>query len=271
MPPRAAIGPGPAAWPGFRRRFEVVGADNALRHFETCVRAITVLGPDTRTLHLEPPPGFDYRAGQFVQLWRDAQTRRNYSLASVPALDQDLVLHVRRVRGGVVSGWIFESLNAGDRLTLSEARGHCYYSAGRAGQGLLLMGTGTGIAPLAAIVRDALAQGHTGPIHLVYGGRDAAGLYLDESLRTLAAGHGNLNYQARIAPAHPDDAAADLIEGALALAGDLAGWRVYLCGNPGMVEKARVATFLAGAASAEIFADPFLPSGMAAGTPVDHA
>ncbi len=44
---------------------------------------------------------------------------------------------------------------------------------------------------------------------------------------------------------------------------DLSGWRVYLCGNPQMVEAARMQTFLAGAGSSEIFADPFLPSGIA--------
>jgi len=44
---------------------------------------------------------------------------------------------------------------------------------------------------------------------------------------------------------------------------DLTGWRVYLCGNPQMVNAAQVGTFLAGAASSEIFADPFLPTGTA--------
>lgn len=248
---------------------EVAGAESALQRFETRVRAVLALGPDTRALHLDTPPGYDYRAGQFVQLWRDAQARRNYSLASVPGIDEGLVLHVRRVPGGEVSTWIFNALQAGDRLTISEARGHCFYSPGRPGQGLLLIGTGTGIAPLAAIVRDAIAQGHAGPIHLVYGGRDAAGLYLNDTLQALAARHGNLHYQARIAPARPDDAAADLIAGALAAAADLSGWRVYLCGNPAMVEKARVATFLAGAASSEIFADPFLPTGTAPAAGVD--
>ena len=250
---------------------EVAGADSALQRFAVRVRAVVALGPDTRALHLERPAGYDYRAGQFVQLWRDDQARRNYSLASVPGLDEDLVLHVRRVPGGVVSGWIFGALEAGDALTISEARGHCFYGPGRPGSGLLLIGTGTGIAPLAAIARDALAHGHTGPIHLFYGGRDEAALYLDETLRHLASRHPNLHYESRIAAAMRDAPAADLTEAAVSVAGDLKGWRVYLCGNPGMVEKARIATFLAGAASAEIFADPFLPTGAPPATDVAHA
>jgi hypothetical protein len=58
--------------------------------------------------------------------------------------------------------------------------------------------------------------------------------------------------------------AATPLQGALDESPDLTGWRVYLCGNPQMVEAARMQTFLAGVGSAKIFADPFLPSGTAA-------
>jgi ferredoxin-NADP reductase len=235
---------------------EVAPAEGALARFEVEVRAVEVLDERTRALHLDAPQGYVYRAGQFVELFRDERTRRNYSLASVPGLDHELALHVRRVPGGEVSGWIFGGLRAGARVTISEASGRCCYAAGHPGDGLLLIGTGTGIAPLFAIARDALHQGHRGPVLLVHGSRDAGGLYLDTAARRLAAQHGNLRYRPWIG-ADP----AGAVEHALREQADLAGWRVFLCGNARTVEAARLRTFLAGAAVAQIFADPFLPSG----------
>jgi ferredoxin-NADP reductase len=129
----------------------------------------------------------------------------------------------------------------------------------------LLIGTGSGLAPLYGIARDALHQGHRGLIRLYHGSRAAAGLYLGDDLNHLAAAHPNFHYEPCISGASSvsgrDPVAA--LDRAMRDQPDLSGWRVYLCGNPQMVEAARLATFLAGAASSDILADPFLPTGTA--------
>jgi len=244
---------------------EVALADDALQRFEVSVRAIETLNDEIRGIYLQPPAQFDYHAGQFVQLFRDPQTARNYSLASVPVLDSDIVLHVRRVPGGQVSGWVFESLRPGDRVTISEARGSCFYVPGSRDQDLLLIGTGCGLAPLYGIVRDALSEGHRGRIALYHGSYEASGLYLINELRELAARHSNFSYRPCLSTESdgPQYWAGTPLECALREHSDLAGWRVYLCGNPKMVEEARMQTFLAGAGSGDILADPHLPSGSA--------
>ena len=193
----------------------------------------------------------------------DGRTSRNYSLASVPSLDDDLMMHVRRVPGGQVSGWIFDQVQAGDTVTISEAFGDCFYVPGRSEQNLLLLGTGCGLAPLYGIARDALNSGHRGRIHLYHGSRDACGLYLVKELDAYAAAHPNFRYRPCISegPSAEGYWAGTPLQAALDETPDLGGWRVYLCGNPQMVEAARMQTFLAGAGSSEIFADPFLPSG----------
>ncbi len=242
---------------------EVALADDVIERTEASVCAIEVLNDEIRGVHIRPPGRFEYRAGQFVRLFMDARTSRNYSLASVPALDDDLIMHVRRVPGGLVSGWIFEHVQRGDTVTISEAFGDCFYLPGRPEQDILLLGTGCGLAPLYGIVRDALNHGHLGRIHLYHGSRDACGLYLNEPLSRLAAIHPNLRYRPCISegPSADGYCAGTPLGVALEDNPDLTGWRVYLCGNPQMVEAARMQTFLAGAGSAEIFADPFLPSG----------
>jgi ferredoxin-NADP reductase/ferredoxin len=242
---------------------EVALADDVIEHIEASVSAIERLNDDIRAVRLRPSRPFEYRAGQFLRLFKDARTSRNYSLTSVPTLDDDLMLHVRRFSGGLVSGWIFEHLEPGVQVTISEAFGDCFYAPGRPDQNILLLGTGCGLAPLYGITRDALHRGHRGRICLYHGSRKLSGLYLVEQLREIAALRPNFRYQSCISEGPPADEhrSGTPLDIALKDNPDLTDWRVYLCGNPEMVDRARVETFLAGAASSEIFADPFLPTG----------
>ena len=233
----------------------------ALRH-ETEVLDRLALGPRVLRLRLRRPEGYAYRAGQFLNLHGPGGEVRSYSLASAPERDDFLELHVGRVEGGVVSGWIHEALAPGDPVTISDPAGDCFYLEGRPRQALLLVGTGTGLAPLYGILREALARGHEGPIWLYHGSRAAENLYLGDVLRRLAAEHPQFHYRPCVSgPQVPPGFAAGRADDlALAERGDLSDWRVFLCGHPAMVEQAKRRAFLAGAALADLHADPFLPS-----------
>ncbi len=241
---------------------EVALADDVLEHHVARVVSIERLSADICVLRLHPRADYPYRAGQFLQL-ACGELRRNYSLASVPALDADLALHVRRLPTGLMGARIFERLQPGDEVVISEPRGHCVYEPDSPLQNLLLIGTGCGLAPLSAIVRDALHQGHRGRIRLYHGSRSAAGLYLRDVLTGLERTHGNLSYHPCLSQGPVDDGelAGRALDCALRDNPDLSGWRAYLCGNPDMVQAAQLQCFLAGAGSSEIFADPFLPTG----------
>jgi len=242
---------------------EVALADDVIERIDAEISAIERMNDEICAVRLRPLRPYKYRAGQFLRLFMDTRTSRNYSLASVPSLDDDLLLHVRRFSGGLVSGWIFDDLKPGDIVSISEAFGDCFYVPGRPYQDILLLGTGCGLAPLYGIARDALNSGHRGRIQLFHGSVSAGGLYLVEQLCQLAANHPNFCYRGCVsggpsADSHWSGTPLDL---SLKHNPDLTGWKVYLCGNPQMVKAARMETFLAGAASSEIFADPFLPTG----------
>lgn len=228
----------------------------------TVVTHLDNLGPEIMRLRLARPEGYHYRAGQYLTLFNADGVGRCYSLASVPALDNELELHIRRVPGGVVSGWVNDRLQTGATVSIGEALGDSFYIPGRPNQPLLLIGTGSGLAPLYGIARDALRQGHTGPIKLYHGSRTPDGLYLVQALIDLALKHPGFDYRPCVsrgsAPTWAVHARAD--DRALEENPGLAGWRVYLCGNPDMVNHAKRRVFLAGASMSEIFADPFLPS-----------
>src|SRR5271165_1009652 len=242
---------------------EVAFIDEALQKFPSDVLKIDRLNGDIVRVRLRPRERLQYSPGQFIRLYKNPATSRFYSLASVPKLhERDLHIHVRRMPGGIVSGWIHESLHAGDVVDISESLGECFYLPGHPDQGLLLLGTGCGLAPLYGIILDALTHGHRGPIRLYHGSMNIGGLYLIEELSALSKIFRNFRYFPCISAGEtsPGFAFGTVLDVAMAEHPDLSGWRIYLCGNAEMVSNGKREVFLAGASMSEIFADPFLPT-----------
>lgn len=223
------------------------------------VHSIEYLPRDICRIFLEPATPLYYHAGQFINLRREDGLARSYSLASVPSLDGPLEIHVKRLKQGQMSNWLMSELKPGQHLSIQGPSGNCFYQPGRPEQNMLLIGNGTGLAPLIGIARDALSAGHTGPIRLYHGSQAAAGLYLGDSLRALEAAHGNFHYIPCISRADAPNGyrhgRAD--EVAFAELADLTDWRVFLCGYPPMVDSAALRAAQAGALINEIYRDPY--------------
>jgi len=211
-------------------------------------------------LYLERPSGFSYRAGQFINLLRPSdELTRSYSLAS-HADDDFLELHIKRVPDGKMSNWVFDSLHVGDEVLFFGPAGDCFYVPGKEEQPLLLVGTGTGLAPLYGILRDVLAHGHTGPVHLFHASLAVPGLYLMKELQDFSLRHTHFSY---IPCVLHGDVPEGGMQGNIAdipsrMLGSLKGYRVFLCGDPPIVNALRQQCFLAGASMQDIFSDPFV-------------
>jgi NAD(P)H-flavin reductase len=219
-----------------------------------------LLNPDILRLDLVCEKPLGHRAGQFVHLHGPGGLTRSYSVASLP--DTGVVeLHVRRLPGGAMSGWLHEDVDVGATLEVSGPLGECFYLPDDPEKDILLVGTGSGLAPLLGIVRDALCQEHRGRIVLYHGGWNPAGLYLVDELREMDRLHENFTYVPCV-----DEGASEAFTGgrahevALRAHPSLKGWRVYLCGHPEMVAFTKKRAFLAGASMREIHADPFVVS-----------
>lgn len=219
-----------------------------------------MLNRNTLLLVIAFKDAFEFNAGQFVNLQRPDGLTRSYSIANTPQESNTLEFHIRRLPGGKFSEWLHDEIRAGDTIAVSEPRGHCFYLPERREQGLLLVGTGTGLAPLAGILTDALAHGHSGPIHLFHGSREVEDLYRTDELRQLAAQHQNFHYIPCLSGSHVPEGftAGRANDAALATLGDLKGWRIFLCGHPDMVNQTKITAFLKGASSMDIYADAFL-------------
>lgn len=228
----------------------------SLRHQAT-VTSLELMNTNVMRLRLQPTKPFDYQAGQFINLMHQ-DVVRSYSLASLPGEDE-LELHVRHVPDGRVSSWVHQQLSVSDSVEFHGPAGDCFYVPGRPEQPLLLIGTGTGLAPLYGIVRDAIRHGHTGAIRLFHGSLHRDGLYLVEALQELAASHDNIDYIPCVlhGEAPSGGAVGAIDEVVLQAQPNLAGWRSYLCGDPEIVRRLQSKIFLAGASMQEIYADAF--------------
>jgi CDP-4-dehydro-6-deoxyglucose reductase len=226
------------------------------RHAGT-VSALERLNAQVMRLRLRPKKPFAYQAGQFINLLHQ-NVVRSYSVASLPQ-EGELELHVKLVPNGRMSSWVHQELKQEDSIEFFGPAGDCFYVPGKQEQPLLLVGTGTGLAPLYGIIRDAISQGHTGPIHLFHGSLHRDGLYMVEALRELAAAHENIRYTPCVLHGEaPNGGVVGSIDAVvLQSIPDLAGWRAYLCGDPEIVRTLQGKIFLAGAAMQEIHADAF--------------
>ncbi|WP_445371097.1 2Fe-2S iron-sulfur cluster-binding protein [Methylomonas sp. HW2-6] len=218
-----------------------------------------LLNAETLLLTLHTDQALDYYAGQFVNLKRGDGLQRSYSIANNRAHARNLTFHIRRLAGGRFSAWAHDELKVGDLLEVSDPQGLCYYLPSGQPRNLLLIGTGSGLAPLAGIVSEALHHDHAGQIHLYHGSREMDGLYWIEEMRGLAAQHANFHYTPCVSRGEAPDGVASgrANDVAMKQLPDLKGWRVYLCGHPDMVQQSKRQAFLNGAKFDDIYADAF--------------
>lgn len=220
----------------------------------------TLLNLETILLTLECKDALTYYAGQFVNLRRADGLLRSYSIANpTDASHKRLSFHIRRLDNGRFSEWVYNELQIGATLEVSEAQGSCFYMPDRPQQNMLLVGTGSGLAPLLGIASDALKHGHSGDIHLFHGSRTQETLYLVDEMRNMAAQYANFHYTPCLSgPRVPSGYVPGRAhEVALSKLPDLSGWKVFLCGHPQMVQASKKQAFLNGASIGNIYSDAF--------------
>jgi ferredoxin-NADP reductase len=212
-------------------------------------------------LWLRPDQTYAYEAGQFLRLYKDGSQKsfRCYSLASVPAVDDELFLNIRWIADGEFSNWICEGLSVGDEVEISESIGSTFYTSKNFDQKMLLIATGSGLGALYGVACDALFQGHIGEIHLYHGVRDPKDLYLEEELLSLGRRYPNFKYYPCVSGGASLEAqiSGRALDIAIANHQVLDDWAVYLCGNPGMVHAGKRRAYLNGASLQDIYGDPF--------------
>ncbi|KUN80757.1 ferredoxin--NADP reductase [Streptomyces griseoruber] len=138
--------------------------------------------PDVRTFALDA--GFSYRAGQFLT-FRLCGTLRSYSMSSSPDTDGELCVTVKRVPGGLVSGWMHDELRPGDVLEATRPGGSFCLRPDAGARPLVAFAGGSGITPVYSLVKSALAT-TARPVRLLTAHRDAPAAIFRAELDALA-------------------------------------------------------------------------------------
>jgi ferredoxin-NADP reductase len=147
--------------------------------------------PTVKSLVLEVPRWAAHRAGQHVDVRLTAedgyQASRSYSIASPPE-EPRLVLTVERLDDGEVSPYLVDELRVGDLLELRGPIGGYFVWEASMGDPLLLIGGGSGIVPLRAMIRHRIAAGSDAPVRLLYSVRTPGDVIYRQELDRLATG-----------------------------------------------------------------------------------
>lgn len=216
--------------------------------------------PGIKIMRLTPPEGQgmpDYRAGQYAMLALDSQSSaRPYSIANAPNGDY-IEFHIN-CRHSSEKQQRLDQLQIGDTLYASLAYGECTLIQDCPLPVLAVAG-GLGLAPLKAIIQQALNHNHPRQVILYHGVRTASDAYDLANLQEMAHRHGRLHLVTALSESTPQDANSfrlgridDLIADDFA---DLSPYRIYMSGPPAMVEAVRRVAVARGAVSSQIHWD----------------
>jgi phenol/toluene 2-monooxygenase (NADH) P5/A5 len=209
--------------------------------FVGTVAVLEDIARDTRRLVLDLDHPMSFNAGQYVRVAVPGGSEtRSYSMANPPHEPNRLELQIKRAPNGLATdGWIFSTLAVGDQIQLSGPYGR-FFLRERISKPAILLGGGTGLAPLMSMIRHVLESGRDQRLILFHGGRGKADLYDVERLRAWAAEHPDrFTYRPCVSEGDWEEAAAGHVPDVLsAEMPSCSGHVAYVCGPPVMVDAA---------------------------------
>ena len=155
------------------------------------VVAVEPRTPTVKSFFFRLARPFGFTPGQHMDVRLTApdgyEAQRSYSIASAPETTDRLELAIELLQDGEVSPFFYDTVAVGDEIELrGPIGGHFMWSADDGGP-LLLVGGGSGVVPLACMLRHRAARSSTIPVALVYSARTAADLIFGDELRALRA------------------------------------------------------------------------------------
>ena len=199
---------------------------------------------DVIVLSLKLPANerLQFLAGQYVEFLLKDGSRRSFSMANAPHDDEFVQLHVRHVPGGQFTDHVFGKMKERDILRFEGPHGTFFLREDSA-KPIVFVASGTGFAPIKAILEHAFNKGIDRPMVLYWGGRRPKDLYLNDLATKWAADHANFRYVPVISDASPEDAWSGrtgfVHRAVMQDFPDLSGHQVYACGVPIMVDSAK--------------------------------
>jgi CDP-4-dehydro-6-deoxyglucose reductase len=218
------------------------------------------LNEDVIRLYLKLPEGerLQFLAGQYLNFILQDGSKRAFSIANAPHDDEAIELHIRHVKGGTFTDMLFNGMQEKTILRIEAPLGS-YFLREDSDKPVILMGGGTGFAPLKGIIEHAFQIGVQRPLHLYWGVRSQADLYLPGLPRQWAHQYPNFQYTPVLS--EPDDAWSGktgwVHEAVIADYPDLSAYEVYMSGPPPMIQAGQAAFLTHGLTKEALYSDSF--------------
>lgn len=219
-----------------------------------------MLADDVIRFVVKLPKGerFDYLPGQYIDFLLEDGRRRSFSLANAPN-GETLEMHLRITPGGRFARWVQQEMPDRAILRFEGPLGAFYVREDAQQRPILMMAGGTGFAPLKAMLEGLFAAGLKRPVHLFWGARGRADLYLHALAEQWAGQHPLFRYTPVLSEPDADwKGETGLVHEALLRAyPQLDGREAYLSGPPAMVRTGKDAFVAAGLNADHLYYDSF--------------
>ncbi|MEE9492785.1 MAG: FAD-binding oxidoreductase [Gammaproteobacteria bacterium] len=223
------------------------------------VKKIERLSSDVMLVQLTIPQHepFQFRAGQYIEFILKDGRRRAFSLANAAHETDNIELHIRYIDGGSFTGHVFEEMQAREMMRIEGPLGS-FFLRENSSRPVILVGGGTGFAPLKGMLSHAFHQQMDRQFHLFWGAANEEGLYMDELPRQWEKDHNNFTYT----PVVENDSqwfgnTGLVTDAVIAAYPDLIEFDIYMSGAPAMVASATHLFVEQGAVAEQMFSDAF--------------
>lgn len=220
---------------------------------------------DVMIVKLQVPAGdlIKYHAGQYVDFLLRDGSRRSYSMANAPHTvtteSPHIELHIRHMKGGLFTDHVFGAMKEKEIQRIEGPQGSFYLR--NSDKPLIFLASGTGFAPIKALLEQMQHDKSERVVHLYWGARQAGDLYLNDWVLKQLSVMSRLTYIPVVSDAAPADGwhgrTGFVHSAVLEDFKDLSGYQVYACGAPVVIESARREYPLHGLPEEEFFADAF--------------
>ncbi len=224
-----------------------MASDIQIRKMPSRVMGMEKFADDVMVLQVQLPSSepFRYYPGQYLDfILRDGR-HRSYSMATPPNETNLVELHIRHMPGGAFTDHVFgvgtTQMKVREILRVEAPLGSFFLRD--SSKPAIFVASGTGFAPIKAMVEHMIASGDTRPVRLYWGGRRPGDLYMDALAREWESKLPDFQYVPVVSNALPEDnwqgRTGFVHTAVMEDFADLSGHQVYACGNPLMVESAR--------------------------------
>ncbi len=240
----------------------VRAGDIPIMNLPARVQDLDVLTHDIMRLLLKLPDSerMQFMAGQYIEILLKDGRRRAFSIANAPHDDAFIELHIRLIPGGRFTHTVFEEMKPKAMLRIEGPLG-TFYLREDSPRPLLLMGGGTGFAPLKGMLEHAFHIGIERPLHLFWGVRTRQDLYMQDLLQGWLVQHPNFRYTPVLSEPSSDDHWAGetglVMDAVTRNYPELRNFDVYMSGPPAMCAAARAGFITHDLPLDQVFSDAF--------------